>query len=108
MSRAGIFHGWIVVAATFTALVLIFGTCYGVFVAVQPPLAMDFFGARNVSGIIGALYTAAALSMLAGPPLAGYAFDMTRSYTASIVLSALLMVLAFVCALALHRERSRV
>ena len=42
----------VIALATFA---LVFGTAYGVFVAVQPPLAMDFFGARNVSGIIGAV-----------------------------------------------------
>lgn len=90
------------------AFALVFGTCYGVFVAVHPPLVMDFFGARSVSGIIGALYTSAALGMMIGPPLAGYAFDLTRSYSAAIALSVVLMAVAFACALGLRREKNRV
>lgn len=95
----------VIALATFA---LVFGTAYGVFVAVQPPLAMDFFGARNVSGIIGAIYTSAALAMLVGPPLAGLAFDLTRSYTLPIAISALLMVMALGCAIVLLRERPRI
>lgn len=95
-----------VVALAFFALV--FGTAYGVFVAVQPPLAMDFFGARNVSGIIGAIYTSAALAMLAGPPLAGLAFDLTRSYTLPIAMSTVLMAMALGCAVVLLKEKPSV
>ena len=94
----------VIALATFA---LVFGTAYGVFVAVQPPLAMDFFGARNVSGIIGAIYTSAALAMLVGPPLAGLAFDLTRSYTLPIAISAALMAMALGCSIVLLKEGPR-
>jgi MFS family permease len=61
---------------------LVFGTCYGGFVALAPALVVDYFGERNASGLIGISYTAVALGTLAGSPLAGYAFDFfeaTRS-----------------------------
>ena len=35
----------------------VFGVFYGGWVAVLPAVVMDYFGGRNVSGIIGMLYT---------------------------------------------------
>lgn len=63
---------------------LVFGTCYGGFVALSPALIVDYFGERNASGLIGVSYTAVALGTLVGSPLAGYAFDFTHSYTLPI------------------------
>jgi MFS family permease len=84
---------------------VLFGTFYGAFVALQPPLAMDLFGARSVSGVIGVLYTAAGLGCLLGPWLAGVAYDLTRSYAAPIVASIVLMLVAVVLAVLLRRTR---
>lgn len=56
------------------------GLSYGGIVSLLPALCMDFFGARAVSGIIGTLYTGAALGNLLGPWLAGAAFDRSGSY----------------------------
>jgi len=73
---------------------VVFGTCYGGFVALSPALMMDYFGGRNVSGIIGILYSAAGLGALAGPTLAGLAFDMLQSYAIPIVAAAVFNIAA--------------
>ena len=49
---------------------------------------MDYFGGRNVSGIIGMLYTSVAFGTLIGPTAAGFAFDLSGSYTLPILASA--------------------
>jgi hypothetical protein len=46
---------------------------------------MDYFGGRYVSSIIGALYTSVALGTLIGPSAAGFAFDISGSYTLPIL-----------------------
>ncbi len=66
---------------------LTYGVCYGGFVAILPALVMDYFGGRNVSGIIGVLYTSIALGTLVGPSAAGFAFDLSHSYTLPILAS---------------------
>ena len=48
---------------------------------------MDYFGGRNVSGLIGILYTSVAFGTLIGPSAAGFAFDMTHSYSVPILAS---------------------
>jgi MFS family permease len=71
-----------------TIFALIFGSCWGAFVALYAPLTVDYFGGRNASGIIGILYTAGAIGTLAGPKLAGDGFDLFHSYSLPILASA--------------------
>jgi MFS transporter, OFA family, oxalate/formate antiporter len=68
------------------AFALAYGVFYGGFVAILPALAMDYFGGRNVSGIIGVLYTSIAFGTLVGPSAAGFAFDVSHSYTLPILI----------------------
>ena len=70
-----------------TVFAFLFGTAYGGWVALLPAVVMDYFGGRNVSGLIGLLYTSAGIGTLIGPAAAGFAFDLTGSYTAPIVAS---------------------
>jgi MFS family permease len=70
------------------AFALVFGVFYGGWVAVLPAVVMDQFGGRNVSGIIGVLYTSVAFGTLIGPSAAGFAFDLSHSYTLPILASA--------------------
>jgi MFS family permease len=74
---------------------LVFGTCYGGFVALAPALIVDYFGERNAGGLIGISYTAIALGTLAGSPFAGYAFDFFQSYMIPIAVGAAAMFVSF-------------
>jgi MFS family permease len=71
-----------------TAFAFVYGVFYGGWVAVLPTVVMDHFGGRNVSGIIGILYTSVAFGTLIGPSAAGFAFDFSHSYTLPILASA--------------------
>ncbi len=70
------------------AFALAFGIFYGGWVALLPAVVMDDFGGANVSGIIGILYTSVAFGTLIGPSAAGFAFDISHSYTIPILASA--------------------
>jgi OFA family oxalate/formate antiporter-like MFS transporter len=61
-------------------------------------VVIDYFGAQNASTIIGILYTSVAFGTLIGPSAAGYAFDLSHSYT--------LPIIASVCALMRWRRWS--
>lgn len=54
----------------------------------------DYFGALNVSGIIGALYTNVAFGTLIGPSAAGFAFDVSHRYTLPILVCVCTNVIA--------------
>ena len=81
---------WVISTAIWqlTAFAFIYGVFYGGWVAVLPAVVMDHFGGRNVSGIIGILYTSVAFGTLVGPTAAGFAFDVSHSYTLPILASA--------------------
>jgi MFS family permease len=84
----------------------IFGTAYGGWVALLPAVIMDYFGGRNVSGLIGILYTSAGIGTLIGPSATGYAFDATHSYTVPILISIGGNVIAAIIMAATARTRS--
>jgi MFS transporter, OFA family, oxalate/formate antiporter len=73
---------------------LVYGVFYGGWVALLPSVVMDFFGGRNISGIIGILYTSVAFGTLIGPSAAGSMFDMNHSYTLPIAVGACANVIA--------------
>ncbi len=65
-----------------------YGIVYGGWVALLPATVMDYFGGRNVSSIIGILYTSVAFGTLIGPSAAGFVFDLIHSYTLPLLAGA--------------------
>ncbi len=84
---------------------IVYGVFYGGWVAVLPAVVMDTFGGRNVSGIIGILYTSVAFGTLIGPSAAGLAFDLSRSYTLPILAGAAANVIAAAIVAGLLRRK---
>jgi MFS family permease len=66
---------------------LVYGVFYGGFVALAPAVLSDYFGARNAPSLVGIAYTSVALGTLIGPSAAGFAFDISHSYTLPILVS---------------------
>ena len=60
------------------------GVAYGGFIALTPAVAAGLFGTVGLGAILGALYTAAAVGGLVGPPIIGAVIDGV-SYGAGIV-----------------------
>jgi MFS family permease len=83
----------------------VYGVFYGGWVAVLPAVVMDQFGGRNVSGIIGILYSSVAVGTLIGPSAAGFAFDLTGQYTLPILASAAANITAAVIVALTFRNR---
>ena len=86
-----------------TVFAFAYGVFYGGFVAIIPSLVMDYFGGRNVSSIIGVLYTSVAFGTLVGPTAAGFAFDFSGSYQVPILASTAAGLLAAVIVAALPK-----
>lgn len=73
---------------------LVYGVFYGGFVALAPAVLIDYFGGRNASSLVGIAYTSVAFGTLIGPSAAGFAFDISRSYTLPILASFAAYVIA--------------
>jgi MFS transporter, MCT family, solute carrier family 16 (monocarboxylic acid transporters), member 13 len=83
-----------------------FGLSYGGIVSLLPAICMDLFGARAVAGIIGTLYSGAALGNLAGPVLAGAVFDHAGSYVPVLLACTGLSALAAMASARLRASRA--
>ena len=79
--------------ATLAAFALVLGLGYGGWVALSPSVMADLFGSEGLGGSLGALYTAAGIGALLGPPFAGFLVDATNSYRPAI-LTALCLAIA--------------
>lgn len=69
---------WLVAGDRYWLLVVyavVLGVGYGGFIAISPAVVADRFGLEGMGGILGTLYTSAAVGSLLGPPLAGLLFD---------------------------------
>jgi len=96
---------WLGAGSSYAALVVfavVMGVGYGGFIALSPAVAALLFGTTGLGGILGALYTAAGIGGLIGPPLAGEVIDRA-SYSAAIVLALILSGLATAVSLTLPR-----
>lgn len=95
LGMAFVFGFWLLAegSLTISLFALLFGLFYGGFVALSPPVIADYFGPRHAGGLIGILYSGVAVGTLIGPPLTGLAFDLWRSYTLPIAVSAGFMLL---------------
>jgi len=86
---------------------LFFGAAYGGFVALVPALTADYFGGKNMGGILGILYTAAGVGALFGPVLAGAVYDARESYTLPILIGVAMNGVAAACILFLPKPSVR-
>lgn len=68
------------------AFVVVFGLAMGGMFALEPLLVSRYFGLASFGAIYGGLWAFVSLGFAAGPPLAGYIFDVTGSYDLAFIL----------------------
>jgi MFS family permease len=96
---------WLVGGGSYSVLVIfaiVMGTAYGGFIALSPAVTAEKFGAVGLGGVIGALYTSAAVGGLLGPPAAGALIDGV-GFQATIVVAMVIGFFAFAATLPLSR-----
>jgi MFS family permease len=82
--------------AFFVIFAVMFGLAQGGLVTSQSPFLASFFGLKHQGLIFGMAGFACAMGSAAGPYLAGYLFDVTKSYNSTFMLCAALCVLAVI------------
>ena len=75
------------------AFALLMGLSYGGFIALSPAVAAALFGPVGLGGVLGALYTAAGVGAMVGPPILGVLVDAS-GYSTTIVIAMCLGVAA--------------
>lgn len=94
---------WIVADTSYPILIafaLTLGVSYGGFISLSPAIIADRFGTVGMGGVLGALYTAAGVGGLLGPPTLGAIIDRAGHTTAQwTALSSGLVSVAFLMAI---------
>ncbi len=99
---------WLFAGDNYPVLViytLVMGTSYGGFIALSPAVAAELFGLAGLGGVLGALYTAAGIGGLAGPPLAGLLID-DAGYRVTIVAAMIVALSSVPLLIAASRARA--
>ena len=79
---------WLVAGDRYAVLVtftIVLGVAYGGFIALSPAVCAMAYGTTGLGGVLGALYTAAGIGGLFGPPIAGAVIDASGSYRPAII-----------------------
>ena len=84
---------------------LLLGVGYGGFVALGPPLVAELFGVQGLGGLLGVLYTSAALGSAVGPPVAGVLISSSGDHDSSIAASLAATTVALGMVLTVGRSR---
>jgi MFS family permease len=88
----------------FFAVAAVFGITYGLCIALLPSVIADSFGNRQISKIIGVIYTAFALAAFVGPTVAGLLHDRYGDYGPALVACAVLSAVALVASFGITRR----
>lgn len=69
---------WLAAGSSYAMLIafaVVMGVAYGGFIALTPAMVADLYGTVGLATVLGALYTAAAIGGLVGPPVIGVVID---------------------------------
>ncbi|KAJ7370558.1 hypothetical protein OS493_031564 [Desmophyllum pertusum] len=72
---------------SFIALMVMYGAFDSSFVLLRPVVAEDLVGSNKASRGVGLMFAASGFAYLAGIPLAGWIYDVTRSYLLSFIVA---------------------
>jgi MFS family permease len=73
--------GYTAHAIVFTACMIIYSLAYGGLAALQEPIRADYFGTRAFATIQGMSRSVVTAGTFLGPIIAGFFYDVTKSYT---------------------------
>ena len=95
------FMGWSAEPVLFTSFMAVYSLAYGGLASLQEPIRADYFGTKAFATVQGVSRTVTTVGTFLGPVIAGFCYDVTKSYTIAFAVfagvslaSALLMFVA--------------
>ena len=88
-------------------IAIVFGIGYGDCVASETPLVASVFGLKSIGILIGFVATAFTIGAALGPVVAAYIFDVTESYQAAFILTAVVGAIGLVVTITLSPIRNK-
>ena len=86
--------GYTAHAIVFTTCMIIYSLAYGGLAALQEPIRADYFGTRAFATIQGMSRSVVTAGTFLGPIIAGFFYDVTKSYTIAFGVFALVSLVA--------------
>ena len=90
--------------SVYFVVAVLFGLTYGLSIALLPAVIADSFGNKEISRIIGTIYTAFALAGLLGPTIAGVLQDRFGNYDLALTICIVLCAAALVASDGLRKR----
>jgi MFS family permease len=81
LAVAVFFMGWSADPFLFTTFMVVYSLAYGGLASLQEPIRADYFGTRAFATIQGVSRTVTTAGTFLGPVIAGFCYDVTKSYT---------------------------
>lgn len=97
LSISVLFMGWASHPRLFTTFMVIYSLAYGGLASLQEPIRADYFGTRHFATIHGMSRSVTTGGTFMGPIVAGFFYDLTKSYTIPFTIFAGVAVLATIC-----------
>jgi MFS family permease len=94
LSVSVLLMGYTAHAVVFTTCMIIYSLAYGGLAALQEPIRADYFGTRAFATIQGMSRSVVTAGTFLGPIIAGFFYDVTKSYTIAFGIFALVSLLA--------------
>ncbi|MPZ78703.1 MAG: MFS transporter [Deltaproteobacteria bacterium] len=94
LSFSVFFMGYTAHAAIFTTCMIIYSLAYGGLASLQEPIRADYFGTRAFATIQGMSRSVTTAGTFLGPIIAGFCYDLTKSYTIAFGIFAAVSLLA--------------
>lgn len=94
LSFSVLLMGYTAQALIFTPCMILYSLAYGGLAALQEPIRADYFGTKAFATIQGMSRSVQTIGTFIGPILAGFLYDLTRSYTGAFAIFALVSLAA--------------
>jgi MFS family permease len=97
LSISVLFMGWAADFYIFAGATVIYSLAHGGLALLQEPIRADYFGKRHFATIHGMSRSVTTAGMFMGPIVAGFFYDLTKSYTIAFTVFAGVSLLSMLC-----------
>jgi predicted MFS family arabinose efflux permease len=94
LSVSVLLMGYTAQGVVFTTCMIIYSLAYGGLAALQEPIRADYFGTQAFATIQGMSRSVITAGTFLGPLIAGFFYDLTKSYTIAFGVFAIVSLLA--------------
>jgi MFS family permease len=97
LSVSVLIMGWSVHPYIWTVCMVLYSLAYGGLASLQEPIRADYFGTRYFASIHGTARSITTAGTFMGPMIAGFCYDLTKSYAIPFTIFAFISLVSTFC-----------